>query len=605
MSSKRKRGQRWCKADSEHAANSTSGCKYTESKCTIVFADIGKEHPDIKDQILTDVREPLSMTEVKNYADIVDADAVVRVNQLAPRNGRSMDELAEATWSVLPTTQWKCEDPNGNALNGIDCEDSVDMIKTDTGKIVGRVVILRQASQQIRLILVRIIKGKERTNLFIDEAQRKAIAFALLKELEDATGPTLILGNPGFTFASFVRYKAEYESETSFKLSTTTEIFTDSRQDLICIANLIRWKNCTVEQIDRELAETRLLIIKVTTMSTSSGDEHPAVVCPWDLLESPTSSDDEHPAAAGKKRPRPSSTPPPGAATLTPRAEAMLRMFSEVPDNAEHGKKELARLMLNPIQTHERMTDDGMSVTGPVDIETSVRCFETALKRLQTAREEVGVFRDNQILTDTQFEDAQRWLREACFEKYFMRNQDLVKEIRTYDDPHKWLSRGHKASIRGRRRSAFKSWKRNQLGNTTLWNAVLMYGFAKPHEMCEFMKHFLRMSEEPDAAEPEVDHDKPNREQLRRQALAARKRVRRARNIRRRIKSGKPICAHRAGFGHWTPTARDLAELKLLDSGELTQICERRNKAYGHGSGAQKSLPVHEVVHQEIIYQRW
>ena len=603
MSSKRKRGQRWCKADSEHAANSTSGCKYTESKCTIVFADIGKEHPDIKDQILTDVREPLSMTEVKNYADIVDADAVVRVNQLAPRNGRSMDELAEATWSVLPTTQWKCEDPNGNALNGIDCEDSVDMIKTDTGKIVGRVVILRQASQQIRLILVRIIKGKGGTNLFIDEPQRKAIAFALLKELEDATGPTLILGNPGFTFASFVRYKAEYESETSFKLSTTTEIFTDSRQDLICIANLIRWKNCTVEQIDRELAETRLLIIKVTTMSTSSGDEHPAVVCPWDLLESPTSSDDEHPAAAGKKRPRPSSTPPPGAATLTPRAEAMLRMFSEVPDNAEHGKKELARLMLNPIQTHERMTDDGMSVTGPVDIETSVRCFETALKRLQTAREEVGVFCDNQILTDTQFEDAQRWLQKACFEKYFMRNQDLVKEIRTYDDPHKWLSRGHKASIRSRRRSAFKSWKRSQLGNTALWNAVLMYGFAEPHEMCEFMKHFLRMSEEPDAAEPEVDHE--NREQLRRQALAARKRVRRARYIRRRIKSGKPICAHRAGFGHWTPTARDLAELKLLDSGELTQICERRNKAYGHGSGAQKSLPVHEVVHQEIIYQRW
>ena len=145
--------------------------------------------------------------------------------------------------------------------------------------------------------------------------------------------------------------------------------------------------------------------------------------------------------------------------------------------------------------------------------------------------------------------------------------------------------------------------ERNQLGNTALWNAVLMYGFAKPHEMCEFMKHFLRMSEEPDAAEPEVDHE--NREQLRRQALAARKRVRRARYIRRRIKSGKPICAHRAGFGHWTPTARDLAELKLLDSGELTQICERRNKAYGHGSGAQKSLPVHEVVHQEIIYQRW
>ena len=601
MSSKRKRGQRWCKADSEHAANSTSGCKYTESKCTIVFADIGKEHPDIKDQILTDVREPLSMTEVKNYADIVDADAVVRVNQLAPRNGRSMDELAEATWSVLPTTQWKCEDPNGNALNGIDCEDSVDMIKTDTGKIVGRVVILRQASQQIRVILVRIIKGKGGTNLFIDEPQRKAIAFALLKELEDATGPTLILGNPGFTFASFVRYCAEYTSETSFNLSTTTETFTDSRQDLICIAR--RWKNCTVKQIDRELATTRLLIIKVTTTSTSSGDEHPAVVCPWDLLESPTSSDDEHPAAAGKKRPRPSSTPPPGAATLTPRAEAMLRMFSEVPDNAEHGKKELARLMLNPIQTHERMTDDGMSVTGPVDIVTSVRCFETALKRLQTAREKVGVFCDNQILTDTQFEDAQRWLQKACFEKYFMRNQDLVKEIRTYDDPHKWLSRGHKASIRSRRRSAFKSWKRSQLGNTALWNAVLMYGFAEPHEMCEFMKHFLRMSEEPDAAEPEVDHE--NREQLRRQALAARKRVRRARNIRRRIKSGKPICAHRAGFGHWTPTAHDLAELKLLDSGELTQICERRNKAYGHGSGAQKSLPVHEVVHQEIIYQRW
>ena len=513
MSSKRKRGQRWCKADSEHAANSTSGCKHAESKCTIVFADIGKAHPDIEDRIITDVREPLSVTEVNDYANMVDAEVVVQVSELAPPNGRPMDELAEARWCVFPTPEWKCE-------------DSVDMIKTDTGKIVGRVVILRQASQQIRVILVRIIKGKGGTNLFIDELQRKTIAFALLKELEDATGPTLILGNPGFTLASVVRYCAEYETETNFNLSATTETFTDSRQDLICIAR--RWKNCTVKQIDRELANTRLLIIKVTTMSTSSGDEHPAVARPWDLLESPTayaiSSDDEHPAAAAKKKPRPSSTPPPRAATLTPRVDVLLRMFSVLSDNAEEGKEELARLILNPIQTHERMTDDGMSVTGPVDIATSVRCFETALKRLQAAREEVGVFFDNQKLTDMQFNKAQRWLQKACFEKHFMRNKDLAKEIRTYDDPHNWLSREHKQFIRSRRRSAFKSWKRSLLGNTALVHAVLMYGFAEPHEMCEFMKHFLRISEEPDVAEPEVDHE--DREPLRRQALAARKRLR-------------------------------------------------------------------------------
>ena len=342
-------------------------------------------------------------------------------------------------------------------------------------------------------------------------------------------------------------------------------------------------------------------------MSTSSGDEHPAVARPWDLLESPTayaiSSDDEHPAAAAKKQPRPSSTPPPGAATLTPRAEVLLRMFSELSDNAEDGKEELARLMLNPIQTHERMTDDGMSVTGPVDIATSVRCFETALKRLQAAREEVGVT-GNQKLTDQQFNKAQRWLQKACFEKHFMRNKDLAKEIRTYDDPHNWLSREHKHFIRSRRRSAFKSWKRSLLGNTALVHAVLMYGFVEPHEMCEFMKHFLRISEDPDVAEPEVDHE--DREPLRRQALAARKRLRRARYIQRQIESGKSIWAHNSRWnGHWTPSAHDLEELKLLESGELREICDRKNKAYGHGSGAQKSLPVHEVVHQEIIYQRW
>ena len=571
-----------------------------------MFADIGKEHPDIKDQILTDVREPLSMTEVNDYADMVDADAVVRVNQLAPRNGRSMDELAEATWSVLPTTQWKCEDPNGNALNGIDCEDSVDMIKTDTGKIVGRVVILRQASQQIRVILVRIIKGKGGTNLFIDELQRKTIAFALLKELEDATGPTLILGNLGFTLASVVRYFAEYETETNFNLSAKTEMFTDPRQDLICIAR--RWKNCTVKQIDRELATTRLLIIKVTTTSTSSGDEHPAVARPWDLLESPTayaiSSDDEHPAAAAKKKPRPSSTPPPRAATLTPRVAVLLRMFSVLSDNAEEGKEELARLILNPIQTHERMTDDGMSVTGPVDIATSVRCFETALKRLQAAREEVGVT-DNQKLTDQQFNKAQRWLQKACFEKHFMRNKDLAKEIRTYDDPHNWLSREHKQFIRSRRRSAFKSWKRSLLGNTALVHAVLSYGIVDPQEMREFMKHFFRISEDPDVAEPEVNHE--DRESLRREALAARKRLRRARYIQRKIESSywtPSAIGHLRKNGYWTPSADDLEELKLLESGELREICERKNKAYGHGFGAQKSLPVHEVVLWEIMYER-
>ena len=270
-----------------------------------------------------------------------------------------------------------------------------------------------------------------------------------------------------------------------------------------------------------------MLIIKVATTSTSSSDEHPAVARPWDLLASPTvyaiSSDDEHPAAAAKKKPRPPSTPPPSAVNLTPRVDMLLRMFSVLSDNAEEGKEELAKLILNPIQTHERMTDDGMSVTGPVDIATSVRCFETALKRLQAAREEVGVT-DNQKLTDQQFNKAQRWLQKACFEKHFMRNKDLAKEIRTYDDPHNWLSREHKQFIRSRRRSAFKSWKRSLLGNTALVHAVLMYGFAEPHEMCEFMKHFLRISEEPDVAEPEVDHE--DREPLRRQALAARKRLR-------------------------------------------------------------------------------
>ena len=143
MSSKRKRGQRWCKADSEHAANSTSGCKHAESKCTIVFADIGKAHPDIEDRIIMDVREPLSVTEVNDYANMVDAEVVVQVSELTPPNGRPMDELAEARWCVSPTPEWKCE-------------DSDDMIKTDTGKMVGRVVILRQASEEIRVGLVRL-----------------------------------------------------------------------------------------------------------------------------------------------------------------------------------------------------------------------------------------------------------------------------------------------------------------------------------------------------------------------------------------------------------------------------------------------------------------
>ena len=149
--------------DGAHSAaksrkDSGSGGGLSAAKCTIVFADTGKVHPYLEGKMIYDPRIPVSISEVDVVAREYNADVVARVEELA-KNG--------PVWKVSWTEDWECTN-----IGEIELQREIP--------VTARHVLLRRThlpwSEEIGLILVRIVKGKAATPfLFSDNARKHSL----------------------------------------------------------------------------------------------------------------------------------------------------------------------------------------------------------------------------------------------------------------------------------------------------------------------------------------------------------------------------------------------------------------------------------------------
>jgi hypothetical protein len=580
------------KRKAEFIDQSASGGEHPVAKCTILFADTGTVHRELQGKILDDRRQPVSIEAVQEYADECDADIVVRVQELTP--GGPIITARSLGWQELTPGVASQSSGNWQARAAVKWKLTPEYCAT-TFK-------LRRStpcSEEIDLIVVRIIKGKSNLpRVHFSNDQRKAVAFALFKELKDALRPTIVLGNPGFALSSIVRFFQEYKNETNFDIAAHTQLLLSRDQELLCL-HTARC-NQTVLQLRRPTPD-RIFTIQISSEDTSSGGKHPAA-----------SAKDEHPCGVED-----TSNGGQGA-LLTTRTQALLRFLSEASDGTET-TEHLASFLLRPVQDTSSggqhpaasASSHGTCALKPVDIAESVGRWDRALALIEKARSHVGVTFANRTLTESDLLKALDWLQKSCFEEHFMQNRELKENITWLEAYPGKYTKAQKKKIKDDRRGAFRVWKHSLLGNTALFHAILHHGLFNLDDMREFMLAFFECG--PGAGKCGRNSDdahlaassRSKLETLRSEALEARKSLKRAKQLANEVEhwtkeTGSTIALSEQlyeAIDERGPalTREETKLLQELDSGKLEARCLEKNRAYGHGAGVE-SIPRHEAI---------
>ena len=217
-------------------------------------------------------------------------------------------------------------------------------------------------------------------------------------------------------------------------------------------------------------------------------------------------------------------------------------------------------------------------------MEGTLAMLTTTLDLANNARYSAGVERDKQTLSGHQFKLAYNWLQHECFEKHYISNERIVKEIQELDDG-KFKHGKEKKRIHDDRRGAFKKWQHTLLGNTHLFHAMMRHGLFEFDDLQDFMVSYVQILVEEKqrrsataAASVDTmlseDEEKQRRLRLREDALAARRRLKNARKL---AKSEQPM------------SMSELILLEQLNTGELDRLCLEKSRAYGHGDGTKST----------------
>ena len=408
-------------------------------------------------------------------------------------------------------------------------------------------------SEEVELILIRILKGRrdqeDCNNLEYSPHDRKVVAFALFDLLRKAKGPMAILGNPGFSLSAMASLTREYCHETGHDISQHVLYLLCRDQQLMCLhtgsKTMQNSKRLDATEPDRILIVTSRNVRPIV----SSGSAHSAVAC-----EGLASSGSAHSAVTDE--------------LAKAKAEALRELCSEAAACADEGKQKWGFLLVSPVHVAKHMTEDGLQLTGPVDIAASVCVFDDSLALIQRAHATAGESRPRKSLSEAQFTQASKWLQHSCFEPRFLHNKDLKEQIRILDNNPDTLSREQKKKIRNARHGACKAWKKTLLGNKDLAHSIMQHGLFSLADMRDFMVAFLD-----DADKQQEGGAWGGGERLRREAVAA----------RRTLKEAGKLAYMRES--ELTPWEKKL--LQKLDSGKLEEDWQAKERAYGMALACQ------------------
>ena len=471
------------------------------------------------DDIIHDTRPPLDKTEARELARILKADIIVNVEQWTYMETRHSDPTG-LKW-YIETRQdgpWTYTTPmQSHVLAGINKAITTTLhCRTKPG-----------VTQDVHLILARIIKGKSRL-MFFDAEMRQTVMFKLFGMLLQAAQPAVLLGNFGMSLISIVMYAKEYEDHTGAHLTDQIQLLPNADQELICISLATRERSRTVVQIDAELCPPRMFVVNLVDESATCTDGSTEQLDPnraeherKKLKSMVTDQNAQSIAARPEERRMANDGSPscrqagddqvtwkytsdgahltgssgPQRATAKPRTQMYIQLMSHLTLLSEREYKwQQARtkwplyLHLHPV-TPKSQRSDGTHVVGPVDMQATLQRLDGALKIAEEARKQSGITHYNQTLTNQQREKAHQWLQYQCFEKVFILNPALSQMVSQFHANPDSCKGPQRKTLKDKRRGAFKAWKQSLLGNTALFNMILTSGILETS--CIDMRCFL------------------------------------------------------------------------------------------------------------------
>ena len=159
-----------------------------------------------------------------------------------------------------------------------------------------------------------------------------------------------------------------------------------------------------------------------------------------------------------------------------------------------------------------------------------------------------------------------------------MENTALLCKARRYDEDPAQFSRKEKQAIRNDRRGAFKSWAETLLGGFHFFKAVMRHGLFEISDQRDLAAAILREKEL--AGQKETPAAGTGAEVLRMKAWQARKELRSAEALQRKIAQGDAT----------TLRPHEERLIQRLRSGALHSQATQANKAYGHGRGSAQHM---------------
>ena len=381
----------------------------------------------------------------------------------------------------------------------------------------------------LKVFLVRLPKCKNTSTKYcLQGRNRAAVAKTIFNLLAKEEAPFLVLGNLGFTLASFLYFLEQFQDETHISLKDHIQMIQSEDCELTGIFKATKGE-CIQRQTFPSIQEC-LGIHIFWNCDDRSGEV--------------TQLTQSH------KR---------DVVTLLSRRQHYLELLVAAENHADL-RGRLATILLRPVVS---------STTGVIDVNKTLEKMDSNFELLKQARAWAGVETNNTPLCKEEFDTALAWLKDT-FEKLYMENVDLKDRITLRRESNSAaFTRTEKKKLRSHTRNAFKSWTHSLFGNHSFFMAVLRRGFFDASSQMELLIAVLQEEEfEASADRDSTEHDK---KKLREQALEARSKLRAA----RRLKNLEPSQLLHA----------DIQLLEELDSGLLVENVSAANQAYGHGEG--------------------
>ena len=513
----------------KHDSHSSDGVHFT-GKVTLLFADGDDMHAKLRRELVVDNRPSLHSDELVTFVQEFEADIAIAADceKLDLENSEDIS-TGDTYWQVWCNPMlWE-----------ISQSETIDLIP-DRHAVLTTLRRSTSCGETLRVVAIKTLKGTAQSPLFFSPTERRNVANAIFKLLSKATCPTVVLGNIGFALASCYKHLAEYRSDTEEDMEQKLQIFVTGDQVLMSLFKPITCAPIQVNSLIEADAPKRLMIMCLDTDTPRSSGPHHAEV---------------------------SQTVEKIPATLTPRIEHFLNLL-QAPSH-EH----LAHVLLFPVVRRQRVCD-GVQEVGPVNFSSTLKMLEDAMMLVQRARREAGHDREGTTLSTTEFENALDFLKRI-FEESFMENAELKASICDMTERAAELSRPTKKRIRDDRRSAFKAWKRQLMGNVHFLHAVMRHGIFQIRDQQDLATALLQAQSSVDEhhADDVAGAAKlmANKDTLREEAVKARQQVKRARKLRDASNSGTEL------------TQNQKVLCIQLESGELERIRNQKDRAYGHG----------------------